>query len=236
MRHRLALAGLAATAYALAAWAVAPGFYDGAAPQSPYHWLSPPPVARNGNQPPEAGSRTVKQGRNGVMDPDTAFTSDGQASLSFVPGSFDPNPGGVTIEIRPEATYPDLGALKCATNVYLITATEPLIKEALVTLRYSDLVPAPSDIYSAPAEGGAWTKLGSTGQAAPFNISARTTRLGYFVACYPPGSNLASGPRIGGGQTLPILVAVAIVLVVLAGIPLALIRRRGGTEEEQDET
>ena len=227
MRVRLGLAGLAAALYAVLAWGVAPGFYDGTAPQSPYRWISPPAIAQHGNQPPEAGSLTVKPGRNNVMDPGTAFTTDGQASLSFVPGSFDYTPKGVTIDVKPVAAHPELGALRCATNVYLIRATAPLVKEALVTLRYSDLIPAPSDIYFAPAEGGSWTRLGSTGQSAPFNISARTTKSGYFAACYPPGPNLASGPRLGGGQTLPILVAVAIVIVILAGVPLALLRRRG---------
>lgn len=227
MRVRLALAGLAAALYAVLAWGVAPGFYDGTAPQSPYRWISPPPVAQHGNQPPEAGSLNVKPGRNNVMDPGTAFTTDGQASLSFVPGSFDYNPSGVAIDVKPVAAYPDLGRLRCATNVYLIKATAALVKEALVTLRYSDLIPAPSDIYIAPAEGGSWTKLGSTGQSAPFNISARTAQLGYFAACYPTGSQAASGPRIGGGQTLPILVAIAIVIVILAGVPLAVLRRRG---------
>ena len=41
----------------------------------------------------------------------------------------------------------------------------------------------------------------------------------------------------GGSQTLPIIVAVLIVLVVLAGIPLAVLRRRqsrGEAEEEGD--
>jgi hypothetical protein len=31
---------------------------------------------------------------------------------------------------------------------------------------------------------------------------------------------------VGGGQTLPIVIAVAILVVVLAGIPLAILRRR----------
>jgi hypothetical protein len=39
---------------------------------------------------------------------------------------------------------------------------------------------------------------------------------------------------VGGGQTLPIIVAILIALVVIAGLPLALRRRRGaGTENEE---
>ena len=35
------------------------------------------------------------------------------------------------------------------------------------------------------------------------------------------------GARISGLQTLPIIVAVAILVVLLAGVPLAVMRRRG---------
>ena len=37
------LLALAAAGYAVAAWAVAPGFYDGIGPVQPYNWVSPPP-------------------------------------------------------------------------------------------------------------------------------------------------------------------------------------------------
>jgi hypothetical protein len=47
----------------------------------------------------------------------------------------------------------------------------------------------------------------------------------------PPGS-----ATIGGGQLLPILVAGAILLVVLAGIPLAVLRRRSDAQEGGDST
>jgi len=58
------------------------------------------------------------------------------------------------------------------------------------------------------------------------------------MAGYPADAGVtASGPRVGGGQLVPILVAVAILVVVLAGIPLAVLRRRGAGagEEAEDE-
>ena len=227
------LAG-ATAAYLAAASAVAPGFYDGVAPQQAYNWVVPPPQFKSSNKPAEAGATTVKVGRTGLVDPGTAFTGDGQASLSFVPGSFDPPSagGGLTVQLKPVAEFPSPGSLHFATNVYLMKAPQPLIKEALITLRYSDQLPAPSDVYFAAEGRSGWTKLGSTGQAAPFNISARTKTLGYFAAAYateakPP----SSGARIGGGQTLPIITAAAILIVVLAGVPLALLRRRKDPEE-----
>jgi hypothetical protein len=39
---------------------------------------------------------------------------------------------------------------------------------------------------------------------------------------------------VGGGQLLPIIVAVLIVVVVLAGLPLAVIRRRQGKSPDDE--
>ncbi len=56
----------------------------------------------------------------------------------------------------------------------------------------------------------------------------RTSSLGCFAGAYPANAgSSAQGPRLGGGgQALPIVVAALILLVVLAGIPLAIMRRR----------
>jgi hypothetical protein len=236
-RGALALAAGAAV-YAVAAWLVPPGFFDGAAPSEPYRFVSPPPQLAHMNQPPLAGHGTLRVGTNGQVDPGSIFTNENQpqASLSVLPGSFpaptDRSP--VTVDIKPVSTYPELTALQCQTNVYLITASQALQKEALVTLRFSDALPAPSDIYFAPQNGTAWAKIGSTGASSPFYISTRTTQLGYFAGCFAANATTtASGPRVGGGQTLPIIVALAILLVVLGGIPLAVMRRRSVDEEEE---
>lgn len=237
-RGRLLLAAAAAAAYAVAAWAVEPGFFDGFSPPEPYRWISPPPGVSNPGAP-LSGQGQLKVAANGVVDPGTIFTGENQpqASLSVIPGAFDA-PGDrspVTVRIRPVSSYPPLTGLRCSTNVYEITASRPLVKEALVTLRFSDAVPAPSDIYRAPLSGGGWEKIGNSGASAPFYISARTNQLGYFAGCYPSDSGAtAPGPRVGGGQTLPIIVAVAILLVVLGGIPLAILSRRGSAAEPEE--
>lgn len=236
MRRRpAALLALAAAGYVLAAWAVAPGFYDGIGPAAPYHWVSPPPELKSGNQPPSDGRGSVKVATNGVVDPGTIFTQDGQAAVSFVPGAFvtPPDRSPVTIEIKPVAQYPDPRSLKLATNVYCFTSSSALAsgKDVLVTLTYSNQLPAPSDMYVSQ-NNGPWRKIGSTGAAQPFAISARSTTLGCFAGAYPANANqTASGLRLSGGQTLPILVALAILVVVLAGVPLAVLRRRGGEDE-----
>jgi hypothetical protein len=235
LTRRVAVLALAVVAYVLAAWAVTPGFYDGIAPPQPYRWVSPPPQFTSNNQPPLSGHATVKVGTNGVVDPGSVFTQDGQAALSFVPGAFvtPPDRSPVTIDIKPVASFPDPGDIHLATNVYCITSTSPLAqgKDVLVTLQYSGNLPAPSDVYESQP-GGAWQKIGSTGSAAPYYIAARATSLGCFAGGYPANAKQsAQGTTVSGGQTLPIVGALAILVVVLAGIPLAVLRRRGGDDD-----
>jgi hypothetical protein len=228
-----ALLLLAATAglYVVAAWSVAPGFYDGFGPQAPYRWVSPPPQFKNNNQPPQPGHGTAAVAANGIVNPGSVFTQDGQASISWVPGAFVPPPdrSPVVIDIKPVAGYPNPGNVHLATNVYCITSSSPLApgKDVLVTLTFSDQLPAPTDVYEYQ-DNKAWQNIGNTGSAAPFSISARATSLGCFAGGYPANAKqTSSGVKVGGGQTLPIVIAVAILVVVLAGIPLAILRRRG---------
>jgi hypothetical protein len=231
-RRRAALLALAAAAYVLAAWTVAPGFYDGIAPPQPYRWVSPPAQFKATNQPPLPGHGSARLGTNGVVDPGSIFTQDGQASISFIPGAFEPpaDRSPVSIDIKPVSTFPSASGLHIATNVYCFTSSSALAagKDALITMQFSDQLPAPSDVYGYPP-GGSWAKLGNTGAAQPFYIAARVNFVGCFAAAYPANAGqTANGARLGGGQTLPILVALAILVVVLAGIPLAVLRRREG--------
>jgi hypothetical protein len=237
VRARLAVLAGAVVAYALAAWAVAPGFYDGIAPPQPYRWVSPPPQFRSSNQQPQSGHQSVKV-NGGKVDPATVFTQDGQASISFTTGAFVAPPGGapVTIDIRPEPVFPDPGGTHLSTNVYCVTASSALAagQQLLVTLQYSAQLPAPSDVYEYQGTGP-WQGIGNTGSAAPFYISARASALGCFAAGYPANAGqTAQGARVSGGQAVPIVVALVILVVVLAGIPLAVLRRRGGDQEEED--
>lgn len=237
-RRRAALLGAAAVTYVLAAWAAAPGFYDGIAPPQPYRWVSPPPQFKSSNQQPLSGHGSARVAANGSVDPGSVFTQDGQAAVSFVPGAFvtPPDRSPVTIDIKPVAQFADPGDIRLATNVYCITSSSPLApgKDVLVTLQFSDQLPAPSDLHEYQGDGP-WRKIGSTGTAAPFFIAARATSLGCFAGGYPASAKQsAQGARLGGGQTLPIVVALAILVVVLAGIPLAVLRRRRGGGEEED--
>jgi hypothetical protein len=124
------------------------------------------------------------------------------------------------------------------TNAYYVTANAPLVKPAHVVLLYSNLLPPPSDIYLAADPAGPWTSIGANKEAMPYTITTTTKSLGYFAAGYPLTSPPPGALRVGGGQLLPILVAALIGLVLLAGVPLAMMRRRrarGEVKEEEDE-
>jgi hypothetical protein len=218
------LLSAAVVLYCIAAWSVAPGFYDGLAPNQPYQWVSPPAQEAAGNKQPQ-GLHQVALGGKAA----SAATQDGQAQLYIDPGTF-PSGQSVTIDIKPTATYPPVSGFIAKTNVYLITASAPLNGPVSLFLRYStQVVPVPTAIYGSPQAGGAWSSAGTPQTTQPYFVSVRTSQLGYFVAGAPasaPGSSGGNAP--GGGSPLPVIAAVAIGLTVLAGVPLLLDRRNRG--------
>ena len=244
MKRPLLIAA-AAGVYLIAAWMVAPGFYDGIAPPQPYNWVCPPPIAgANSGVAAQPGHLAVKV-IDGVSDAGSAFTDDGQAILSFLPGAFRAEgKSQVMIDIKPVAPCPNPPDLHFATNVYLITADAPLAttstapapcQPACMALRYSNLIPAPSFIYLSADINGPWKNIGGA-EDQQFVIRANTNQLGYFAAGYPANATYKGSG--GASQLLPIAVAVLIVGVLVAAIPLAMVRRRraaGDVDAEDDE-
>jgi hypothetical protein len=229
---RLAALVAAAVTYGLAAWTVAPGFYDGFGPAQPYNWVCPPPAQVN-NLPPKSGHLNIKV-INGVSDANSAFTDDGQVVIGFLPGAFDATgKTAISVDIKAVSPCPNPPGLHFATNTYQITATAPLVKAANLLLRYSDLVPAPSTVYFAASVDGPWKSIGAAPVSQPFTIDTTTQQFGYFAAGYPAGS---VAPKSSSSQLIPLAVALLIVAVLLGGIPLAIIRRRqAATAPAEDE-
>lgn len=224
--RRVALLGIAAVLYAVAAWMVAPGFYDGFGPPQPYNFTCPPPQAGS-NTKPSSGHLEIKV-IGGVSDANSAFTDDGQLVMGFLPGAF--MAGGktsITVDIKPLGTCPTPSGIRFVTNVYQVSADATIdsSKPANLVLRFSNLVPNPSTVYTASDPNGPWTTL-TTQPGQPFTVETRTATLGYFAAGYPAGSPPPGSVTVGGSQVLPIIVAILIVVVVLAGLPIAVIRRR----------
>jgi hypothetical protein len=230
---RVVLFGAAATAYLVAAWMVAPGFYDGFSPPQPYNFVCPPPQAVQ-NVQPKSGHLDIKV-IGGVSDANSVFTDDGQVVLGFLPGAFDTTGKTViSVTITPVSPCPKPAGLHFATNTYHITASAPLVKKANLVFRYSDIVPAPSTFYRAASVDGPWTSVGGA-DGAPFTLQTTISEFGDFAAGYPANSSTpASGVSIGGGQLLPIAVALLIIAVLVAGIPLAMMRRRRMAAEPQE--
>lgn len=234
--RRLWLLAAAAAVYVVAAWSVAPGFFDGFAPPQPYNFVCPPPQA-GANNPPSSGQLTIKV-INGVSDANSAFTDDGQVVIGFLPGAF--NVTGKTeihISITPISPCPKPAGLRFATNAYQITADAPLVKSANLVMRYSNLAPDPSYIYRADSVDGPWTQLTIQQQAQLYTISTSTDKLGYFSAGYASNA-ISNGGGPSGQNIVPIIVAALIVAVLLAGVPLTIMRRRqgsGGRHDDDDE-
>jgi hypothetical protein len=223
---RAALLALGVVLYAVAAWMVAPGFYDGFGPPQPYNFTCPPPQA-GANTKPSSGHLDVKV-IGGVSDANSAFTDDGQLVLGFLPGAFVA--GGkstISVDIKPLDTCPSPAGIRFVTNVYQVAAAAPLdqTKPANLVMRYSNLEPDPSRVYQASDPAGPWTALTSQ-PGQPYTIESRTASFGYFAAGYPSSSPPPGSVTVGGGQILPIVVAILIVVVVLAGLPIAVMRRR----------
>jgi hypothetical protein len=215
----------------LAAWMVAPGFYDGFGPQQPYNWTCPPPQA-GANIKPKSGNVVIKV-VGGKSDASSAFTDDGQIVLGFLPGVFDvTGKSNVSVDITPLPTCPQPPGLRFVTNIYQVTASANLLMAANIRLVYSNLEAPPDNIYRSDDPSGTWVSIGHSSQAAPFTIDTKTDKLGYFAAGYNAAATPPPGAvTVGGGQVLPIIVAILIAVVVLAGLPLALVRRRRAAGE-----
>lgn len=234
---RLALIAAAAIMYVLAAWMVAPGFYDGFAPPLPYNFTCPPPGA-GPNQKPSSGYTIIKV-VGGVSDAAAAYTNDAQIVLGFLPGAFDPmGKTTISVDINPVPTCPQPAGIQFVTNVYCATANAPLVKPMNVKMLYSNLLAPPSAIYQAANPDGPWRALGGTQESLMYTFVATTKSFGCFAAGYPQTTAASGALRVGGGQVLPIVVAILIAVVLLAGLPLAMLRRRrgrAGVEADEDE-
>jgi len=215
--RRLGLLGAAAAVYALGAWLVAPGFFDGFAPAAPYRWVSPPPALQAGNQAPASGRTTVAV-QNGFAQGGHLFTTDQQAAITYPSQSFAvPSDGSpLDLQIRPAASYPDLAGIVPAGNVYLVSTSTRLLGPIVVTLRYgSQQFGPPSQVFVAATSTSPWRSLGAIASAVPYTVAASTQTLGFFMVGFskPAAPSKSSASSSAGGLPLPLLVAGAAVVI-----------------------
>lgn len=233
-RVRLVLLAAAAAAYCLAAWLSPPGFYDGICPPvTSYNWLVTPPGQRSGGQPGSA-SLTANNSRG----PYFASTSESnpQAQLSWVPQGFGADANAtVTITIKPTTKCLDTppSGVRFTTNVYDVEASAKLVKQGNLRLVLAPDLPSATVVYHAGSDCQ-WTALTNTSPGACGDLQVRVGELGYYAAGVANVAGVGSGARRPSGSQglLPWIVAGVIVVVMLAGLPLALVRRgparRGG--------
>src|ERR1700686_4960681 len=135
----------------VAAWMVAPGFYDGFGPGQPNKWTCPPPQA-GASEKPGSGHATIKVvggvSEAASVSPDT----DGQLIIGFLPGAFDAT-GKTTITVDitpvPGCPQPQPPGVQLVTNIYRVTADAPLVKPSPLAVLYSNLLPPPTAVYFA---------------------------------------------------------------------------------------
>lgn len=160
-----------------------------------------------------------------------------QIVIGFLPGAFDvAGRSSVSVEITPVSPCPHPRGLQFATNTYLITGNAPLVKAANLVLVYSNLELDSSNVYTSTNPDGPWTNLGSSQQAQFWTIRPANgvKTLGYFAAGYPSDAISQSGPN--RNQLLPAAVAILISAVLLAGLPIAIMRRRHPPSGSDDDT
>lgn len=205
--------------------AARPAWADGIATPAPYHWVSPPPSQAAGNQAPTAGSAIVSF-TDGVSDPASVFTDDGQVTLSLQQGSFTAMPGETAVQLQISPVRPQPSAPHDFVrdgNAYSIQATyvpsgQPatLLNPALVDMRYP-LGRRPASVYLIA--GPTWTPIGGSVQTLLLTIDARTTGLGTFIAGHLAS---AAAPATSGFSSVLFPIAVAVVaaglLLLIAGV------------------
>jgi len=232
------LIGLACALYVVVAWSVKPGFYDCcAAPQ--YDYVSPPPLLAAGNIQPSSGSGELQVRADGTVSGGQVATTDQpmpQANLFIVGGTLvAPASGGpVVVHVTPYAPPPQTDGVSLQGNVYCVTANTSFKpqQQGLLALSVPPYGPLATTIYFSPARDGPWKAIGGRFDLNTYQTTAPISSFGCFAVGYA-NPNPGSAPRIGG-SLLPAVAAGLIVIVLLAGIPLA-VRRRHRRGEESDE-
>ena len=109
-----------------------------------------------------------------------------------------------------------------------------LVAARMVAPGFYDGLPDPSYVYQSRTAAGPWANIGSSQQAQFWTVqpASPVKTLGYFAAGYPAN---AISQSTSGNLLLPVVVALLIIAVLVAGIPLGVLRRRrsaGGADDE----
>jgi len=232
-RAGLLLAGAAAL-YLAAAWLSRPGFYDGfAPPPDSYRWVQPPAgVTSNGQKPmPGQAKLAVSSDHSRVAGGSLATGEQPpQARVVIPPGALvAPNLDTVSVELTPQAAAGRPADALIVGNLYCLTSSVSLTQgeQLQLTLRYSDQLPGANAVYRYDDETRSWVEVPAVRDPKTATVTATAPVLG----CYAPAAHsaaTASGApaEVAGNGWLPFVAAGAILLVLVAGLPLYLRLRR----------
>jgi hypothetical protein len=204
---------------------------DGISVPQPYQYACPPAGVGSSQANPASGQILIPI-TNGQSEPASAFTGDGQVTVSFNPGTFAAVAGqtGVHISIQPKCPPAAPAGLQADGNAYVVQATyvpsgqaaSRLLLPVLLDMRYPRT--RPDGIYLVST--GGWTSLGGTVQELLLTIDTRTTVLATFVVGHHTGSSsgftLAGWQRIAAG--VAVALAVILFLVILLGVRFRRVR------------
>jgi hypothetical protein len=247
-RRRAFLGGLAvAVAYAgLAAWSghLSPlarrPLLDGLVPPVPYRWVEPPPELAQSNVPPQEQRFRVPLGAAG-SETAVLTTDDAQVTIILAEGSFPPERGQRSVEVRVEplgasTVTPPEPPTHIRGNVYLVEATylpsgEPvaLAVETRVVLVYPLLAGDHGDHEVLVSERGrTWTAVETTDLRSIQQVDGVVEVLGYLTVGgdpLTPGASPSPGSDEGGTSVLAFVIIAALVVLAI-GVVAALLPGR----------
>lgn len=224
------LIAAAAALYVAVAYGVKPGFYDCCAAPN-YDYVAPPKLLASGNVQPTSGAGGLQVSPGGTVSGGVITTRDQpipQATVVIVGGTLvAPASGGsVAVQLKPFAPSTPTDGIVLQGNVYCVTSNTTFKpkQQGLITLSVPPYGPFATTMYAAASRGGPWTAIGGKFDLNNYQTTAEIGAFGCFALGYPiphPGQQ----PTIGG-SIVPVVTAIAIAIVLLAGLPLALRRRR----------
>jgi hypothetical protein len=227
---------------------------DGFITPQAYNWVSPPPALRSTNKQPAAGHFTMDIVPATGSPAKVFTTTDSQASIALAQGAIRASNGdsAAIVAISPLAAKgfgAPPGRATIAGNVYRYAVSLRPSGTAVSTFRVPGQVvlayPAPPTrtgyhhdiLYSA--DGKSWTKLRSIDSPTQQLAQADASAPGHFAV----GQTLEGAAGSGGGRSWGNIIVTAVVVLIVAGIVVAILvsevrlrSRRAEGEWTEDES
>jgi hypothetical protein len=197
---------------------------DGGGPLVPYRWVSPPPEAVAGNQPPSTGAFQLPID-SGASAPKTVFTSDNQTTLIFAKGAVNQDGvDSVEVDVTPldpatlSALPNGLSPFGNAVHVQVgdLTTFDASVR-AVVIYPETIVLHALSHDLMWSADGQSWQQLKTAESLVQQQVQANMPGPGYLLVGGVPKEIPSPGAGPGGRSG-----TISTVLLVLSGVSFLL--------------